>query len=145
MIEINWRNNTQLWLINNVGRIIATAQSNFQNEHIGRHFGECQQCRGSRRLEMRNLVPFDRCIGAFQPVDQPSVINDLPSKPDAFIEADKVGACKNMHPQTCSFHHRAHEGTGGPFAIRSSDMDNRRKFVLRTAEQVERSQYTPER
>ena len=94
---------------------------------------------------MRDFVTLNRGIGALQPIDQAGIVNDLTHKANAFIESDQMGAREDMHFQAGRFHHRAHERAGGPFAIGSRDMDDRRKFVLKTTEQIERVQHPPER
>ncbi len=145
MVKVHRRDHRQGRRIDHVGGIEPAAQADLENEEVRRHFGEGEDRRRRRCLEMRDLPVADRLERPVQPGDQARIVHQFPRQPDALVEAHQMRRGKHVYGQSCRFGHRAHEGAGRSLAVGARHMDHRRQPVLRTAQCFERRKHAPER
>src|SRR6476469_8748944 len=103
--------------VDNIGRIKASAKTNFENAGVGRRAGKSEDRRGGRDLEEARLDAGPGVEDFGEQVGEDLVVDQAPGDADALIEADEVRACEGMDAMAARLERRTEEGDGRAFAV----------------------------
>ena len=131
--------------VDDVGRVIASAKADLEQQIIGGDLAEHQQSRGGGDLEHRNrLAGVDR-LAAIEGGEHPLVVDEFAGEPDAFVEPHEMGRGVDVDALARRLQRGAHEGDRRALAVGAGDMHHRRRAGLRRAEIGEQAFDAPER
>ena len=132
MIHVNGGDGRDQWLGDNIGGIVASAQSRLQQQHIAARGGKNRQCRRGDDLKQRGNT-----VGLFALVQSLNecVIGDrMPIDHNAFIGTHNMRRAIDMNAVSRRLQHGAHKGDGGALAVRSCHMNGGRQAMMRIAQ-----------
>jgi hypothetical protein len=143
VVERDRRDHGDKWPLHHIGCIKPAAESDLEQDDIGRM--ACEQHKRRRGLDLEH-GDRRRAIGDLalrQRVRERLIADELAaigiSETEALIEAHQMRRGIDMHTAASRFEHRSHEGDGRALAIRARDMDDGRQLPLRMAERPEHS------
>ena len=137
MIDRYRRDDRQCGPCDDIGRIDASAEADFQQKHVRRSLGKEQERRRRRDLEKRDRLRRHWLFAALKRrlqrrvryQDAAAVTTDT----DSLVEVDQMRRGVDVHALAGSFQHRAHEGDGRSLAVGPGDVDHRRQARFRMA------------
>ena len=125
-------------LIDHVGGVEATAQSHFQQQHVGRMPRKQHEPHRGRDLEHRDRHTSVDALAFVERVDEFRVAHQHApaglAEAITLVHAHEVRRGVGVDLGARRFQHRAHERDGRAFAVGAGDVDHRRQPALRMAE-----------
>ena len=126
--------------VDDVGRVEAAAEPDFEDQGVGGHALEREERRGRGDFEETRLHALGGVDHFGEERGQCVVVDQRPGKPDALVEADEVGAGERVDAVPGGFERGAQEGAGRALAVGPRDMEHRRQAVVRIAETAEQGE-----
>ncbi len=127
-------------MIDDVGGVEASAQPDFEQQIVGRHFGKEQERSGGGDLEIGDRPAGIGRLAALKRVVELPARHQRAGQPDALVEAHQMGRGVDVHALARRLEEGAQIGDGRALAVGAGDMDHRRQPVLRPPEIVEQPQ-----
>jgi len=132
MIEREIRDSGNGRMLDDVGRVQAAAEPDFEDAGIRRRAREGENRRGGRDFEKARFGAAAGVQHFGEQSGQRVVVNQSARDPDPFIEANEVGAREGVDRSAAFFQRRAKEGDGRALSVGARDVEYGRKRVLRS-------------
>ena len=134
----------------NVGGVEPAAETDFQDDGVGRMLGEGQEGGGRRDLEIGDRVAGIDALRMLQAIDQLPLGNRAclavgTGKLDALVEAHEMRRGVDVHALAGGLQHGFQKGCERALAVGAGDVNHRRQAILRIAELGQQRLDTAER
>lgn len=145
VVEADRRDHAERRARDDIGGVIATAEPHFQDQPVGRVFGEEQQRGGGGDFEKGDRFAEIRGLAAREGLDQRVVVDRYGIDEDAFVEIDEVGRGVDVDGLALGAGHLGEIGAGRPLAVGAGHVDRRGQVVLGIAQRGQESLQAAER
>ncbi len=138
VVDRNRRDHRGQRMFDDVGGVEPAAETDLEQDHVGRIAGEEEKSGGRGDLEMGDrpvvvdALDLDQRVGELVVVDEAAAASF--GDADALVKPDEMRRRVDMDAATRGLQHGAHEGGGRSLAVGAGDMDDRRQASVGTAE-----------
>ncbi len=136
-------------LRDDVRRVGAPAEADFEQEHVRGRLREEEESGGGGDLEDGDRGAAVHRLATAQGLDEARLVDEASAaegaEADALVEAHEMRRGVDVHGEPGRFEDRAHEGDRRALAVRAGDVDRRRQPPVRAAERVEKTLDAAER